>query len=66
MVESERGGLAEKMISHFKDELRIAPQFKWAPPETIPREMKKARLTEIESEEGQERGEGDGDCDTQP
>ena len=54
------------MISHFKDELRIAPQFKWVPPETIPREMKKARLTEIESEEGQERGEGDGDCDTQP
>ena len=52
------------MISHFKDELRIAPQFQWVPPETIPREMKKARLTEIESEEGQERG--DGDCDTQP
>ena len=52
LEKNDLGALEEKMIARFKEELRIAPRFKWVPPETIPREMKKARLIEIESEEG--------------
>ena len=52
LEENELSALEEKMAAHFKEELRITPRFKWMPPETIPRETKKTRLTEIESEEG--------------
>lgn len=52
LEKNELSALEEKMTAHFKGELRITPRFKWMPPETIPRETKKTRLTEIENEEG--------------
>lgn len=50
--ENELPSLEKAMVSHFKEEVRIAPQLQWVPPETIPREMKKTRFIEIEGEEG--------------
>jgi phenylacetate-CoA ligase len=43
--------LEEKMTAHFKRKLRITPRFTWMPPETITRETKKTRLTEIKCDE---------------
>ena len=40
--------LEEKMLSYFKEEVRIAPSLEWVKPETIPREMKKTKFIEIE------------------
>jgi phenylacetate-CoA ligase len=53
LVEKDLAVLEKKMMSHFKEEIRIAPRFQWVPPETIPREMKKTRFIEIETEEEQ-------------
>ena len=53
LVEKDLGVLEEKMMSHFKEEIRIAPRFQWVPAETIPREMKKTRFIEIETEKEQ-------------
>ncbi len=43
--------LEKKMMSYFRRELRIGPQFEWVPPETFPREMKKTKFIEIRGEE---------------
>ncbi|MFZ0448781.1 MAG: AMP-binding protein [Desulfatiglandaceae bacterium] len=49
VVEKDLPSLEKKMISQFKEKLRIAPQFDWVPPETIPRELKKTKFIEVES-----------------
>ncbi|MBT7261053.1 MAG: AMP-binding protein [Desulfobacula sp.] len=39
--------LEEKMLSLFKEEVRIAPQLEWVSAETLPREMKKTNFIKI-------------------
>ena len=43
--------LEKKMMSYFRRELRIGPQFEWVPPETFPRETKKTKLILIKGEQ---------------
>jgi len=43
-------GLEERMSATFREEVRIAPEFEWVEPETLPREMKKTRYIEVEGE----------------
>jgi phenylacetate-CoA ligase len=50
LEKNELSALEEKMTARFKEELRITPQFEWMPPETMPRETKKSKLTEIKSD----------------
>jgi phenylacetate-CoA ligase len=40
--------LEDKMLKHFKEDLRVSPKFIWVPQDSIPRETKKTRLIEIE------------------
>ena len=48
MSKGDLPALEKRMTAHFREELRIAPQFQWVPPETIPREMKKTKFIGIE------------------
>jgi phenylacetate-CoA ligase len=50
LKKNELSTLEEKITARFKEELRIAPQFEWMPPETMPRGTKKTTLTEIKSD----------------
>ena len=50
--ETDLAVLEKKMMSYFRRELRIGPQFEWVHPGTIPREKEKTKLTVIEGEEG--------------
>ncbi len=45
--EADLPALEQKMLSMFKDEVRIAPQISWVPAETLPREMKKTSFIKI-------------------
>ena len=49
LSEKDIPAVEEKIMPHFKEHLRIGPQFQWVPPGTIPREMKKTKFIEIES-----------------
>ncbi len=44
----ELSDLEQRLISYFKEELRISPKFEWVGPGAIPREKKKTRYVEIE------------------
>ncbi|NQT55248.1 MAG: AMP-binding protein [Desulfobacteraceae bacterium] len=50
LSEKDIPAVEKKIMSHFKEHLRIGPQFQWVPPKTIPRVMKKASFIEIRSE----------------
>jgi hypothetical protein len=39
--------LEKKITAFFKEEVRIAPELEWVPPDTIPRETKKTKYIEI-------------------
>ena len=39
------------MMSYFRRELRIGPQFEWVPPETFPRKTKKTKFILIKGEQ---------------
>jgi hypothetical protein len=43
-------GLEEKIMSHFEEQLRGAPQVEWVFPGTIPRELKKTEYIKIEGQ----------------
>ena len=43
--------LGERMLRNFKENLRISPKFIWIPPNSIPRETKKAKFIDIEEKE---------------
>jgi phenylacetate-CoA ligase len=47
MDQSAISELEKKMLSHFKEQLRIAPQLEWVAAGSIPRELKKAKYIEI-------------------
>jgi phenylacetate-CoA ligase len=47
VTERELSSLEEKMLSYFKEEVRIAPSLEWVPPETLPREAKKTKYIDI-------------------
>ena len=47
LTEKDLASLEEKMLSAFKEEVRIAPSLEWVPPETLPREAKKTKYIEI-------------------
>ena len=40
--------LEEKILRHFKEDLRVSPKFIWVPQGTIPRETNKTKLIEVE------------------
>jgi phenylacetate-CoA ligase len=42
--------LEEKMEKHFKEQLRISPKFIWVREGSIPREIKKTKLIQIEAD----------------
>lgn len=50
LSDTDLPGLEEKILDIFREEVRIAPELKWVPPESIPREMKKTKYIEIEAE----------------
>jgi phenylacetate-CoA ligase len=43
--------LEERMLKNFKENLRISPKFIWIPPNSIPRETKKAKFIEVEEKD---------------
>jgi phenylacetate-CoA ligase len=47
MDQSAISELEKKMLSHFKEQLRIAPQLEWVAAGSIPRELKKTKYIEI-------------------
>lgn len=47
MDSSALRALEEEMVVHFREDLRISPQFVWVSPGTIPREKGKTTLLEI-------------------
>lgn len=47
--------LEEEMAVHFREAMRIRPQFIWVPPGTIPRETGKTRLVEVASDSSEGR-----------
>ncbi len=47
--------LEEEMVTHFREDLRISPEFIWLPPGAIPRETGKTKLVEITSHSGEGR-----------
>ncbi len=44
--------LEQRMLTLFREEVRIAPQLSWVQAETLPREMKKTKLVEIKGGDG--------------
>jgi phenylacetate-CoA ligase len=49
-AEKDLPGLEQKMMTYFRQEVRIAPEFEWVPAETIPREMKKTKFIEVQEQ----------------
>ncbi|MBI5248815.1 MAG: AMP-binding protein [Desulfomonile tiedjei] len=47
--ENDLPSLEEKILSHIKEQVRVAPRLEWVPQGTIPREMKKTKFIEIVS-----------------
>ena len=47
MQENDIKTLEDEMVKAFKEVLRVTPQFMWVPPESIPRESRKTKLTEV-------------------
>ncbi len=45
--EKDLSSLKKRLLSLFREELRIAPELEWVPSETIPREAKKTSFIEI-------------------
>jgi phenylacetate-CoA ligase len=50
LSEKNLPALETKMISYFRRELRIGPQFEWVPPETFPREANKTKFVLVKGE----------------
>ena len=49
LTQAQIADIEKAMMAHFREELRIAPQFIWLPPETLPRETGKIKLIEMAS-----------------
>jgi len=47
VLEADLPALEQKMLSMFREEVRIAPKINWVPAETLPREMKKTSFIKI-------------------
>jgi phenylacetate-CoA ligase len=47
VTQEDLPALEKKITAFFKEEVRIAPEFEWVPPDTIPRETKKTKYIEI-------------------
>jgi len=47
VTEQDLPALERKIATYFKEEVRVAPEFEWVPPESLPREMKKTQYIEI-------------------
>jgi phenylacetate-CoA ligase len=47
--EKDLPSLEEKIVAHFREQVRITPRLEWVPQGAIPREMKKTKFIEIVS-----------------